>query len=249
MPEDNLQREEEKLGQEQNANPPEEVSNQDSSPDNGEENREDSQQQKASQEASQETKQEASQETNQETSQETGQETSQEANQEAQGQESLPELEELKAKLAAKEKEAEELFSRLQRLQADFDNFRRRTRKELENMARYGSEKVMAGLLQVIDNFEYALKSSKKEGEASAFMTGMEMIYRQLKEVLEKEGLKAIEALGQPFNPEIHEAVAQVEAESAEQDNIIVEELQVGYTLYDKLLRPSRVKVAKYHGE
>lgn len=158
-------------------------------------------------------------------------------------------LEELQAKLEAKEKEAEELFSRLQRLQADFENFRRRSRKDMENMARYGAEKVMTNLLTVIDNFEYALKSAPKEGEAGAFMKGMEMIYRQLKEVLENEGLKAIEALGQPFDPQKHEAVAQVETQKAEEDNIIVEEMQVGYTLYDKLLRPSMVKVAKYQGE
>ncbi len=154
----------------------------------------------------------------------------------------------LAARLASKEKEAEELFSRLQRLQADFENFKRRSRKELEDMARFGIERLIVSLLPVMDNFNRALSASAKGGEGATFMAGMEMIYRQLKEVLEKEGLQAIEAVGQPFNPEKHEAVMQVETENPEQDNLVTEELQTGYTLHDRLLRPSMVKVAKYNG-
>ena len=83
--------------------------------------------------------------------------------------------------------------------------------------------------------------------EASQFAVGMEMIYRQLKEVLEKEGLQEIPALLEPFNPEKHEAVMQVITDEYD-DNIIVEEFKKGYTLYDKVLRPSAVKVAKNEG-
>ncbi|MDS1029439.1 nucleotide exchange factor GrpE [Bacillota bacterium LX-D] len=157
-----------------------------------------------------------------------------------------PSADDLLAQIQAKEKENEELFNRLQRLQADFDNFKKRSRKELEDMARYGAERLILSILPSMDNFSLALAAAEKGGDAAKFMSGMDMIYRQLMEALEKEGLKTIETLGQPFDPEKHEAVMQVEAENQEQDNQIVEELKVGYTLYEKVIRPSVVKVAKY---
>lgn len=143
--------------------------------------------------------------------------------------------------------EHEELVSRYQRLQADFENYKRRSRKELENMAKFGIERLVLGLLPVLDNFIRALEAAPKEGEVGKFMSGMDMIYRQSLEVLENEGVKIIEAVGQPFDPEKHHAVMQVEAENAEEDNLIKEELQIGYTLNDKVIRPSMVKVAKYN--
>lgn len=152
--------------------------------------------------------------------------------------------EDLNEKIAVQQKEIEELSNRLLRLQADFDNFRRRSRKELAEMALLGSEKIISQLLPVIDNFERALLAVEDKPELEQFVTGMEMIYRQLKDVLEKEGLCEIEAISEPFNPEIHYAVAQIPTQEFE-DNIIVEEIQKGYMLNDKVLRPSTVCVAK----
>lgn len=141
-------------------------------------------------------------------------------------------------------KENEELLGRLLRMQADFDNYRRRSRKELAEMAQWGSEKVILELLPVIDNFERALLAVKDNPELEQFVTGMEMIYRQLKGVLEKEGLCEIKAINEPFDPEKHHAVAQIPTMGCE-DNIVVEEIQKGYLLNDKVLRVSTVCVAK----
>ncbi|MGI6552098.1 MAG: nucleotide exchange factor GrpE [Clostridia bacterium] len=170
---------------------------------------------------------------------------------EAEGEESqLPsqeQLAELNYQLERKKAELEELKNRLLRLQSDFENYRRRVKKEIEETIRYGGERVISNLLPVMDNFERALAAVPDNPEASQFAVGMEMIYRQLKEVLEKEGLQEIPALLEPFNPEKHEAVMQVITDEYD-DNIIVEEFKKGYTLYDKVLRPSAVKVAKNEG-
>lgn len=164
------------------------------------------------------------------------------------GKSQVEEQEELRELLEAKTQEYDALVNRYQRLQADFDNYKKRSRKELEDMAKYGAEKLVLGLLPVLDNFSRALEAAPQEGEVGKYMSGMDMIYRQWLDVLKSEGLMEIEAVGQPFDPEKHHAVMQVEAESAEEDNIVKEELQVGYTLNGKVIRPSMVKVAKYNG-
>jgi molecular chaperone GrpE len=138
----------------------------------------------------------------------------------------------------------EELTNRLARLQADFDNYRRRTRKEIEEITRFGSEQVILSLLPVLDNFERALAAAEGKSELTQFAAGMEMIYRQLLETLEKAGLAIIPTANEAFDPEKHHAVAQVETDEYE-ENMIVDELQKGYTLYEKVLRPSMVRVAK----
>jgi len=136
------------------------------------------------------------------------------------------------------------LTNRLARLQADFDNYRKRTRKEMEDLIRFGSERVITNLLPVVDNFERALQAAGNNPDLSAFVTGVEMIYRQLMDILTKEGVAVIPTANQPFDPEKHHAVAQVETSEME-DNMIVEELQKGYTLHGKVIRPSMVRVAK----
>jgi molecular chaperone GrpE len=138
----------------------------------------------------------------------------------------------------------EELTNRLARLQADFDNYRRRTRKEVEDVTRFGSEQVILSLLPVLDNFERALAAAEGKSELTQFAAGMEMIYRQLIEALEKAGLAVIPTANEAFDPEKHHAVAQVETDEYE-ENMIVDQLQKGYTLYEKVLRPSMVRVAK----
>ncbi len=150
---------------------------------------------------------------------------------------SSAELEQLRA-------EAEEHKQRLLRVQADYDNFRRRTQKEKEELGKYASAKLVGELLPVFDNFDRALAAAKPEqGEQSSFVKGVEMIFRQFEGVLKAEGLTPMETVGQPFNPEYHQAIMQVESDEYE-EGIVVEELQKGYLLKDKVIRPAMVKVS-----
>lgn len=129
------------------------------------------------------------------------------------------------------------------RAQADFDNFRRRTQKEKEELAQYATSKLLTELLSVLDNFERALVTTPANPESEAFAKGVNMIFRQLDGVLKAEGLTAMETVGQPFNPEYHQAIMQVESEEYE-EGIVTEEVQKGYLLKDRVLRPAMVKVS-----
>jgi len=146
-------------------------------------------------------------------------------------------------RIAELESQIEEFRNRLLRSQADFDNYRRRTQREKEEMAKYASAELIARLLPVLDNFERAIGAAKSSGDFEALAKGVDMIHRQLLQVLEQEGLKPMETVGQPFNPEIHEAVMRVESDEHE-EGIIVEELQRGYILKDRVIRPAMVKVS-----
>ncbi|AIQ37348.1 molecular chaperone GrpE [Paenibacillus sp. FSL R5-0345] len=138
---------------------------------------------------------------------------------------------------------ADEYQGRALRAQADFDNFRRRTQKEKEELAQYATSKLVTELLSVLDNFERALVTTPSGPESEAFVKGVNMIFRQLDGVLKSEGLTAMETVGQPFNPEYHQAIMQVESEEYE-EGIVTEEVQKGYLLKDKVLRPAMVKVS-----
>ncbi|SFE99887.1 molecular chaperone GrpE [Paenibacillus catalpae] len=138
---------------------------------------------------------------------------------------------------------AEENQQRYLRAQADFDNFRRRTQKEKEDLAQYASMKLIGQLLPVVDNFERAVTAATANQDFDALAKGVDMIFRQLEQTLQQEGLKAMEAVGEPFNPEFHQAIMTVESEEHE-EGIIVEEVQKGYILKDRVLRPAMVKVS-----
>ncbi|MEK3788272.1 nucleotide exchange factor GrpE [Paenibacillus sp. FSL K6-1230] len=158
----------------------------------------------------------------------------------AQQEEPAAETAGAQSRLAA---ELEEQQQRLLRTQADFDNFRRRTQKEKEELAKYASMKLVTELVPVLDNFERALASAPQSDEGESFTKGVSMIFRQLESVLTAEGVRAMEAVGQPFNPEFHQAIMQVESDEHE-EGIVVEEVQKGYMLKDKVLRPAMVKVS-----
>lgn len=149
---------------------------------------------------------------------------------------------ELRKKLAEQAAKAEEYYNRLARLQADYENFRRRTRQEMENFYKYASEQLICALLPVLDNFERAMAAEGNSIES--FKSGMEMIYRQLKDVLAAEGLTTISSVGEQFDPARHEAVLQFET-GDHPDNTVIEEFRRGYCLKDKVVRPAMVKVAK----
>lgn len=149
----------------------------------------------------------------------------------------------LEAELKQSKDQANEHFAHLQRLQAEFDNYRKRTQKEKEETVRYAAERIIEAMIPILDNFERAVNSTKANQDFNAFAQGIEMISKQMQNTLAKEGLTVIEAVGQPFDPKLHEAVLQVE--SAEYPgNTVVEELQKGYYLKEKVLRPSMVKVS-----
>lgn len=140
--------------------------------------------------------------------------------------------------------EIEEHKQRVLRTQADFDNFRRRTVKEKEELGKYASAKLITELLPVLDNFERAMSTtSDNNAEIASYAKGVEMILRQFEGILHAEGLTAMETVGQPFNPEYHQAIMQVDSEDHE-EGIVVEEIQKGYLLKDKVLRPAMVKVS-----
>lgn len=147
------------------------------------------------------------------------------------------------AELEKLQAEVLEHQQRALRVQADFDNFRRRTQKEKEDLGKYASSKLITELLPVIDNFERALQASEENPEFESFSKGVNMIFRQLESVLATEGLTAMKSVGEPFNPEYHQAIMQVESDEYE-EGIVVEEVQKGYMLKDKVLRPAMVKVS-----
>jgi molecular chaperone GrpE len=145
---------------------------------------------------------------------------------------------------AAEKKVAEEHDQFLRTL-ADLNNFRRRTREEMDQARRFGVEDFVSRLLPVMDNFERAIKAAEEIKDFDALHGGVILILRQLKDVLEKEGVKPIETEGQQFDPNLHEAVMRMDTDEYP-DSSIVEEFQRGYTLGDKVIRPSMVKVAKH---
>ena len=147
----------------------------------------------------------------------------------------------LQEELTRKTTEAEDYLNRLQRLQADFENFRKRNQKDREEMIKFASENLICDLLPVLDNFERALSV---KGDEQGLHSGVEMIFRQLNEVLNKEGLQPICAVGENFDPNQHQAVMMVESPDHD-DNQIIDEFQKGYTLKEKVIRPAMVRVAK----
>jgi len=150
---------------------------------------------------------------------------------------------EVEAKLEEWKKQAEDNHHRFLRVQADFDNFRRRTLREKEELAQFASLKLIEQLLPTVDNFERALLAGGEAKEKDTFQTGMEMIHRQLMQVLEAEGLRKMEAVGTPFDPEMHQAVMREETSEYE-EGIVIDVIQNGYWLKDKVLRPAMVKVS-----
>ena len=148
-----------------------------------------------------------------------------------------------KPKKDKKDEKIEELTDKLTRQMAEFDNYRKRTEKEKSGMYEIGAKDVIEKILPVIDNFERVLAAVPEEQKEDSFVTGMEMIYKQIMTTLDGIGVKPIEAVGQEFNPDLHNAVMHVEDEELG-ESIVAEEFQKGYTYRDSVVRYSMVKVA-----
>ena len=142
-----------------------------------------------------------------------------------------------------KDEQIEELTDRLKRTMAEFDNFRKRTEKEKAAMYEIGAKDIVERILPVVDNFERGLAAIPEAEVKSAFAEGMDMIYKPLLKTLEEAGVKPIEAVGQPFDPNFHNAVMHVDDETLG-ENVIAEEFQKGYLYRDSVVRHSMVKVA-----
>lgn len=153
-------------------------------------------------------------------------------------------LAQLQEELKRREEELHRLNDRFLRLAAEFDNYKKRMVREREELQRSANEELILGLLPVLDNLERALAAARAQAEFQALLEGVEMTLRLFLAALEKVGVKPMEALGQEFDPRFHQAVLLVESPDG-LDNMVVEEVERGYFLDDRVLRPARVKVSK----
>lgn len=158
-------------------------------------------------------------------------------------QEGEGDLSVLKSQLEEERRRAEDLYQKLLRSQADFENYRKRVLREKEELAKYGIKPLLEKLLPVVDNLERAIQSAKGEGgDLETFISGIEMVHRQMLEAMKSEGAHPLETVGKPFDPFYHQAIAQEESDG--EKGIVLEEYQKGYMLKDKLIRPAMVKVS-----
>jgi len=144
--------------------------------------------------------------------------------------------------LAALENERADLVDTLRRVQADFENYRKRVLREQTQLTERANERLVEDLLPVLDTFELALSNLGEGGADEGVRKGMELVYAELLGVLEKAGLSRIDADGEPFDPELHEAVMQSEGEG---DPVVAETMRSGYRLRDRVLRPAMVRVER----
>jgi molecular chaperone GrpE len=150
----------------------------------------------------------------------------------------------LMQRVQEQEQIAAENHDKFLRTLADFDNYRRRTRQEMEDASRYANQKLITDLLPVLDNFERALQHSEGNGGGEAVREGVLLIHKQLYDTLAKHGIEPIDAVGKPFDPQYHEAIMRVEPVPGQKPGTVAEELRKGYTLHGRVLRASLVKVA-----
>jgi len=153
-------------------------------------------------------------------------------------------LKEMQAMLEAKEKEAKETYDRLLRVSADFENYKKRSARELEDFRKYANQTLLKEMLSVVDNLELAINSSNHRKKADKnLMEGLNLTLNEILRVFEKFDVKPIEAQGQKFDPAFHEAVMREETDDFP-ENTVVSEFQKGYLIHDRLLRPAMVVVA-----
>ncbi|MCZ6622719.1 MAG: nucleotide exchange factor GrpE [Deltaproteobacteria bacterium] len=154
------------------------------------------------------------------------------------------ELEKLRQQLNSKELEAKETYDRFLRQGAELENFKKRVAREKGEAIRYANEELVRDLLPILDNLERAVEHARGGGNGKPILDGVEMVLKGFLEVLSKHGMTQVSARGEIFDPEKHEAIAQVESEEHE-PNTVIDEHHKGYYLLDRLLRPSLVSIAK----
>ncbi len=154
------------------------------------------------------------------------------------------EWEDLKKRLEDKEKEAKENLDRLLRVAADFENYKKRAAKEKEEWTKFANEELIKSVLPFIDNLERAVNHAEKVADTGVLIEGIRLTLKEIHKTLNRFGLTSFDSVGQPFDPERHEAMLMVETDQHE-PNRVVEEFQRGYLLNERLLRPATVSVSK----
>jgi molecular chaperone GrpE len=156
-----------------------------------------------------------------------------------------PVVDDLAEKLQSAECRAEESYDRLLRVSAEFDNYKKRTAREMQDVVRYANEKMAKELLVVVDNLERAIEAAGAERtEDDPLVKGIHLTLSEVFKILERHKIQPVKALGEPFDPAYHQAMMQEEVED-QPSNTVVREMQKGYTMHDRLLRPSMVVVSK----
>jgi len=150
----------------------------------------------------------------------------------------------LEKKIEQAEAEAEAAHDRFLRVSAEFENYKKRTRREVDDFRKYANEALIKDLLTVVDNLERAVESSKETGDNKQLVEGVDLTLKEILKVFEKFNVKPIEALEKEFDPAVHQAVLQ-EACETHTDNTVIREFQRGYTIHERLLRPAMVVVSK----
>jgi len=150
----------------------------------------------------------------------------------------------LQAKLAAKEKEFQETYDRLLRVTAEFENYKKRMAREMEDFRKYANQSLLKEMLSVVDHIELAIQAAgSPSAEETSLVEGLNLTLKEFLRILNRFKVKPIEAVGQPFNPQVHEAIMQEACEQVP-ENTVVREMQKGYTIGERLLRPALVVVA-----
>ncbi|MFW5908702.1 MAG: nucleotide exchange factor GrpE [Desulfosalsimonas sp.] len=161
------------------------------------------------------------------------------------GQADSENTEELKKDLASAKAEAAETYDRLLRLSAEFENYKKRVQRQMEDHKKYANEELIKDLLSVVDNLERALNAAGENQKDTASMAeGIEMTLNEILKILKKHNVTRVEAMGKPFDPTYHEAIMQEETDEYP-ENTVIGEMQKGYLLHDRLIRPAMVVVSK----
>ena len=156
--------------------------------------------------------------------------------------------EESNSKIEDLRKDRDEIFAKLQRVSADYDNLQKRTAKQIAESISYEKEKIIKTILPVLDNFEHTLQSAHSAENVGVLLKGIQIIYEQMLCILKSHNVEQIQALGEMFDPAMHEAMMQ-KTEPEQEENIVLEEFQKGYTLNGRVIRPSKVIVNKLTSE
>jgi molecular chaperone GrpE len=149
----------------------------------------------------------------------------------------------LEEKLGAEQEKSKEYLTRLKYLQADFENYRKRVEKEVQEAVQRSNEKLVACLIDIMDDLESAISAGETTENKDALIEGIKMVHKNLDKLLENEGLERLECVGQPFDPNLHEILVQVPT-NTHQNGIVLEEARKGFMFKGKVLRPSVVKIA-----
>ena len=157
-------------------------------------------------------------------------------------------LDKLRDKIDNLQKEKDELFGKLQRISADYANFQKRVPKQIADTICYEREKIIKTLLPVLDNFEHTLQKAHSAENVDVLIKGVQIIYDQMLDILKSHGVEQIKALGEKFEPALHQAIMQ-QAKSEQEENIVLEEFQKGYKLNGRVIRPTKAIVNKLPSE